>query len=166
MYAAKYSISIFRCNSYFYGPGEDVSAPPPGARIYVFNYYIKNAQFKDDLKNGITQIEINNHKDILKLNKHISKEEYEEFKNIKNCEDVIYIFLSNISSLPTDMNFPNLECIDCSENHQLDNLPDNMNLSNLLEFNTNNISWSAAPSFAVIIPIDFICFGKGFLLEK
>ena len=45
----------------------------------IFNYYIKCGKFKYDLQNGITQIEINKHKDIIKSNPHISLEELTEF---------------------------------------------------------------------------------------
>ncbi len=45
----------------------------------LFNFYIKKGQFKHDLEKGITQIEIQKYKDILKLNPHITKEKFEEF---------------------------------------------------------------------------------------
>jgi ubiquitin C-terminal hydrolase len=45
----------------------------------LFNYYIKKGKFKNHLEHGVMQIEIENYKDILKLNPHITKEEFEQF---------------------------------------------------------------------------------------
>lgn len=53
----------------------------------IFNYYIKKAKFKNDLENGIIQLEIGKYKDILKLNPHITKEEFEEF--IKSKKSIL-----------------------------------------------------------------------------
>jgi len=49
----------------------------------IFNYYLKKGKFKDDLKEGIINIEINKCKNILKLNPHISLDKLIEFINSK-----------------------------------------------------------------------------------
>lgn len=51
----------------------------------VFNYYLKERKFKDDLKEGIINIEINKCNYILKLNPHISLDQLIEFINSKKC---------------------------------------------------------------------------------
>lgn len=45
----------------------------------LFNYYIKCGKFKYDLQNGITQLEIDKHKHLLKTNQNITLEELTEF---------------------------------------------------------------------------------------
>jgi len=45
----------------------------------ILNYYLKKGKFKNDLKEGIINIEINKCKDILKLNPHISLDKLIEF---------------------------------------------------------------------------------------
>jgi ubiquitin carboxyl-terminal hydrolase 8 len=51
----------------------------------ILNYYIKKGKFQDDLKYGITQLEINKFKSILKLNPHITQDQITEFvKSKKN----------------------------------------------------------------------------------
>lgn len=45
----------------------------------ILNYYIKCMKFKTHLENGIIQIEVDKHKDILKLNPHITFEDLTEF---------------------------------------------------------------------------------------
>jgi len=53
----------------------------------VFNYYIKRCKFKDDLKHGITQLEVNKFRDILKLNKHITSEQLTDF--VKSKKEIL-----------------------------------------------------------------------------
>jgi len=49
----------------------------------IFNYYLKKGKFKNDLREGIINIEINKCKDILKLNPHITLEKLIEFIHSK-----------------------------------------------------------------------------------
>lgn len=45
----------------------------------LLNYYLKSKEFRNDLKNGIINLEIDKHKHILKLNPHITLEDFVDF---------------------------------------------------------------------------------------
>jgi len=72
--------------------------------------------------------------------------EYNSFEEIINCNLVSKINCSNnrLTSLPDNMNFPNLQIFNCS-NNELTALPDNMNFPNLQTFNCNNNKLTSLP---------------------
>ena len=65
--------------------------------------------------------------------------EYETFEQISDGEIVISIDCSKneLTQLPENMNFPNLQELNCS-NNQLTQLPENMNLPNLQKLDCSN----------------------------
>ena len=94
--------------------------------------------------------------------------DYDSFDNISdfNLVSKINCASNKLTSLPDNMNFPNLHMFDCADN-ELTSLPDNMNFPNLQYFCCSNNKLTSLPDNMNFPNLrEFLCSGNNLTKEQ